>query len=357
LFNTFKHLKAEVYKDKFNNVVARIPATFGLEKLPMLTLQAHSDMVAVKTTNSKHNFNKDPIQLIFQKDKVTAKNTSLGADNGIGIALILALFNDPNIKHGPLEAIVTSKEEIGLIGAKQLNPKLVKGKYLINLDSETDSKIIVGCVGSSTINSYVSLKWIKPKFKNSFNLTIANLLGGHSGVDIDKNHLNAIKGLFYVIKEIQRIHPILINDISGGDVLNTIPSSSNIVFNTNASFSEIQKIIRNACLKLLQTHPLEKHLKFTLNKTKTNKCVNERQTILIINFFNQVFNGVKIFNKKYQLPQASSNLGKTYIKNNQLYIGVNIRDINKESKLQTNQLILDKLKTLNAKYKIHGGPG
>jgi dipeptidase D len=123
----------------------------------MLTLQAHSDMVPAKIENSRHNFIKDPIKLIFHKDKINAKGTSLGADNGIGIALILALFKDKTVKHGPLEAIITSKEEIGLLGAKQLDPKLVKGKYLINLDSENDKEIIIGCIGSSTIHSYTKI--------------------------------------------------------------------------------------------------------------------------------------------------------------------------------------------------------
>jgi dipeptidase D len=158
LVSIFKQMKAEVYKDKFNNVIARIPASIGYEKLPMLTLQAHSDMVPAKIENSNHNFTKDPIKPVFHKNKINAKGTSLGADNGVGIALILAFFKNKTIKHGPLEAIITSKEEVGLLGAKQLDPKLIKGKYLINLDSENDKEIIIGCVGSSTIHSYIKIK-------------------------------------------------------------------------------------------------------------------------------------------------------------------------------------------------------
>jgi dipeptidase D len=331
-------LNAEVIKDKFNNVVARIPATKGYQKLPMITLQAHSDMVTVKKDGYKHDFNKDSLSLIFNENYVIARNTSLGADNGIGIALILALFADTSKPHGPLEAIITTKEEIGLLGAKALNPKYVQGEYLINLDSENDKEIIIGCVGSSTIDSYTNLKLIKTKYSNQFLLSINNLLSGHSGLDIAKGHMNAIKGIFYVMQQIQKKYQCCISDITGGSVLNAIPSSAYVAFNTNAQLSDLQKIIQKCHEKLIQTYPTEGKFQLSLSPTKLVKeSINEQQTNLIIVFFNRVFNGVKTFNKKYQLPQASSNLGKVFIRNKQLYIGFNGRDLHVKSKLETNR--------------------
>jgi hypothetical protein len=149
--------------------------------------------------------------------------------------------------------------------------------------------------------------------------------------------MNAFKGLFYIVKKMQKKYPILINDIFGGTVLNAIPNSANVSFNTNATKNFLKKIINKCNSSLLKKYPKERHYKIFLSSVKLTKVINEKQNLQIINFFNNVFNGVKTFNKKFHLPQASSNLGKAFIKNSMLYIGFNGRDLNIESKLETNK--------------------
>jgi hypothetical protein len=147
--------------------------------------------------------------------------------------------------------------------------------------------------------------------------------------------MNAFKGIFYIVKQMQKKYSILISDIFGGTVLNAIPNSANICFNTNATKNSLKKIIDKCNSVLLKKYPKEKHFKISLGSIKSTKVMNQNQQI--INFFNNVFNGVKTFNKKFQLPQASSNLGKVFIKNNVLYIGFSGRDLNIKSKHETNK--------------------
>jgi dipeptidase D len=338
--------------------VARIPATKGFEKLPLLSLQAHSDMVTIKKDGSHHNFAKDPIRLVFKKNIVTAVDTTLGADNGIGIALILAMFTDKSTTHGPLEAIITSKEEIGLLGAKELNPKLIKGEYLINLDSELDDEIVIACSGSLTIDSYTKLQLIRNHYDNHFCLSIKDLLGGHSGMDIAKKRLNALKGIFFVMKEMSQTITLVINDISGGTVLNAIPSFATVKFSTNDRMHNIKPIINKCYKQLKKLNPNEKHFRLSLTPIKKpTYAVDKKQSNQIINFLNDVFNGVKIYNQKYQLAQAASNLGKAFIKNKRLYISFNARALNIKDNEQIKDLICKRLKQIRAEYTFRIGQG
>jgi dipeptidase D len=139
--------------DKAYNVLVKMPASKGYEKKPSIALQAHSDMVGAKGENSKHDFTKDPIKMIQKGDLVYANDTTLGADDGIGMAMILAIFTDKDLKHGPIEAVITANEETGMDGIMGLDPSKIKSKLFINLDSEIDDLIVIGCPGSSNVES------------------------------------------------------------------------------------------------------------------------------------------------------------------------------------------------------------
>ena len=137
----------ECKTDKIGNIVIKAPASKGLEKRPAIAIQAHVDMVCVKTADSDHDFSKDPISIICDGKTITADRTTLGGDDGIGVAIALSILADKEAKHGPIEGIFTVDEETGMTGAINIDPSIVDAKYLINLDSETEGEIAVGCAG------------------------------------------------------------------------------------------------------------------------------------------------------------------------------------------------------------------
>src|SRR5262245_4805515 len=185
-------VKAE--SDARGNVVLRVPATRGRESAPPVILQTHLDMVCEKNRDVAHDFDRDPIRPRISGDWVTATGTTLGADNGIGVAAALATATDGEVKHGPLELLFTLDEETGLTGAKDLDPKILNGRVLLNLDSEEDGVIFVGCAGGEDTLIDLKLQRHAPNFRGpALRLSITGLRGGHSGLNIVENRGNALK--------------------------------------------------------------------------------------------------------------------------------------------------------------------
>ena len=179
--------------DPSGNLVIRVPGTPGREAAPMVVLQGHMDMVCEKTPDSTHNFLVDPIRCIVDGDWLHADHTTLGADNGISIALALALVADPSVAHPPLELLFTVQEEVGLGGAHHLQPGFLNGKILVNLDSEDEGTFVIGCAGGQTTHIHMALTFEEPTQKAAFMLKVSGLRGGHSGVDIHKHYASANK--------------------------------------------------------------------------------------------------------------------------------------------------------------------
>lgn len=228
LLNYAKKNNFDAKVDKIGNVIIYVPATKGFENKSSVALQGHMDMVCVKTLESNHNFEKDPIELIIDGDFLTAKDTTLGGDNGIAIAMALDVFSDKNIKHGPLEGIFTVSEETGLTGAFNIEKELVKSRKLINLDSEEEGIIYIGCAGG--IETQAKLSSQKEKLKENalvYKLSINGLLGGHSGAEIHMQRANAIKLL---TRTLINLNTLKIISINGGTKRNVIPSSCDCVF-------------------------------------------------------------------------------------------------------------------------------
>lgn len=181
-------------KDQVGNVVISKPATRGNENKPGIVLQAHLDMVPQKNASSSHDFSKDPIQTYMDGEWVHAKDTTLGADNGIGVSAGLAVLEADNISHGPVEVLFTIDEETGMTGAMNLAADFVKGRILMNLDSEDEGELYIGCAGG--INTSVKFTFEPeqlPAGTLAFNIKITGLKGGHSGVDINLGRGNANK--------------------------------------------------------------------------------------------------------------------------------------------------------------------
>lgn len=220
----------EAFTDSAGNVIIRKPATYGCESAPAIVMQSHLDMVPQKTDASTHNFFTDPIETYVDGEWVTAKGTTLGADNGIGVAAILAVMLSDNIQHGPLEALLTIDEEAGMSGAANLQTGILNGKLLLNLDTEEEGELYVGCAGGIDVNISVPVEWEAiPEQYAALTLSIKALKGGHSGIDIHKGLGNAVKLATRIALESRHDFPALrVCDFKGGTLRNAIPRNSDI---------------------------------------------------------------------------------------------------------------------------------
>lgn len=228
-----------------------------------LALQCHTDMVCEKTLNSPHDFFVDPIELIINGDFISAKDTSLGADNGVGVALAMAISEDEEVLNNTnLELVFTSDEETGLNGAKLIKSSLLKSSKLINLDAESENEIIVGCAGGVDLLGNKSYPLINSSFKNIYKLTIHGLIGGHSGIDIHKDRLNAIKILAELVLKVGGVN---LSEFVGGTRHNAIPRSAYALFSCDKDEGYLQKLIDEYEIKVKLN---EKNAKFILEKAE-----------------------------------------------------------------------------------------
>lgn len=215
--------------DEAGNLVIRVPASPGFEQAPLVILQGHMDMVCEKTPDSPHDFTRDPIRCIVEGEWLHADRTTLGADNGIAIALAMALVEDESVGHPPLELLFTVEEEVGIGGANKLQPGFVQGKILLNLDSEEEGTFIVGCAGGQTTRIFLPLRFENLASKQAFRLEVSGLQGGHSGVDIHKHRANASKVLTRALAQLQKLAPLRLVSLKGGTAHNAIARSAEAV--------------------------------------------------------------------------------------------------------------------------------
>jgi dipeptidase D len=218
-----KRLGLQVKQDAALNVVVKKPASAGREGAPSVCLQGHLDMVCEKNKGVEHDFQKDPIQLVRQGNFLMADGTTLGADNGIAVATNLAIMEDRSLEHGPLEFLFTVDEETGLTGAGFLKPGFVESRTLLNLDSEEEGEIFVGCSGGRDTSGTWKVDFMRaPGGSVAARLKVQGLIGGHSGLEIDKGRGNSIKTLARVLHELHEIGA-RISHIEGGNKRNAIP--------------------------------------------------------------------------------------------------------------------------------------
>lgn len=220
-----KGLGLETLQDGIGNVLIRKPATPGMEHLKTVTLQAHLDMVPQKNSTTKHDFITDPIDAYIDGEWVKAHDTTLGADNGIGAATILAILSDDTLQHGPLEGLFTIDEEVGMDGAVNLKAGFLEGEMMLNLDSEREGELFVGCAGGADLNISFQFKEEKeiPEGDVAVKISLTGLKGGHSGVDIHLGRANANKLIFRFLKEAVCDYGARLSSIEGGTLRNAIP--------------------------------------------------------------------------------------------------------------------------------------
>jgi len=291
----------EVEKDSIGNVIARKKAN-GYENAPMITLQCHMDMVCEKNKDVEHDFSRDAIKPYIDGEWVKARGTTLGADNGIGLALCLALMEAKDIKHGPLEFLFTVDEETGLTGAFGVKKEFIKGNLLINLDSEDFGVIYIGCAGGGNSTIKLPLKF-KSVDKEGFRIAVKGLKGGHSGIEIDKGRANSIKLMARILYNINAT----ISKIEGGDKHNAIPREAvaEIIASEDAmqKIKEIEEAFKNEFSKT------EPNLKVEVEKCRIAKILDEESNERLIKLLMSLPHGVLAMSQEVKdLVETSTNL-------------------------------------------------
>ena len=229
--------------DAAGNLIIDVPATPGYEAAPGVIFQAHMDMVCEKTPDSKHDFAKDPIQMVTRGEWLTAEKTSIGADNGAAIALGMVLVTDPDVKHPPMELLFTVDEESGLIGAKKLPDNFIQGRILLNVDSEDEGVFTVGCAGGmdTLMRREFALTGVPEEFA-LIDINAGGMRGGHSGIDIGKHRANANKILARLLAAARRCGDIRLVALKGGTKHNAIPrEAAATIALPMAALAEVEK--------------------------------------------------------------------------------------------------------------------
>jgi dipeptidase D len=230
VLDTARKLGLTAMQDQVRNVVARKPASPGREGAPSVCLQGHLDMVGEKNKDKIHDFSKDPIELVRRGNVMMANGTTLGADNGVAVATSLAIMEDRSLEHGPLEFLFTVDEETGLTGANSLTPGLLESNTLLNLDSEEEGALYVGCSGGRDTTGTWRLSFDPaPAGSTAVTVKVGGLKGGHSGLEIDKGRGNAIKILNRVIARLSTAGGGRLSRIDGGNKRNAIPREAEAV--------------------------------------------------------------------------------------------------------------------------------
>ena len=313
LQNFGKELGYETIADSVGNVLVKKPAYPGYEDRKTVILQSHMDMVCDKRPDLDHDFKKDPIKPYVDGEWLKAQGTTLGADNGIGVAAAMAVLADKELKHGPVNCLFTIDEETGLTGAEALSPELLQGDILINLDSEDEGEIFIGCAGG--VCNYAEFKHIWTNISGDMfymKVDINNLTGGHSGDDISKGRANANKLLSRFLLSVAEKYEFYLCEISGGSLHNAIPRDASAIFAVQSADKESVRVDFNIFAAQVQDEfsATEPNMKFTLQSTDPIKRVIDPAVAKnLLRSLHSVFNGVFAMSQDVPgLVETSSNL-------------------------------------------------
>lgn len=302
----------EVKTDKVGNVVITKPATLGHENAPTVIMQGHMDMVC-ESNDKNFDFANSPIPVVIDGDWVRTKGTTLGADNGIGMAAALAALIDDSYEHGPLEALFTVDEETGMTGANNLGEDMISGTMLLNLDSEDDAEIFVGCAGGVDTQAFFTYnRSFAPTDFMYFKINVEGLNGGHSGGDIHLGRANANKLLARFLFMLSGKHEVVVSEIDGGNLRNAIPRSAHAVIGVHTSRKEEVRTMLNHYIADLENEyqGVEPGLKITMESVDTPEFTIDQQTSL--NLIRAVYgapHGVVSMSRELEgLVETSTNL-------------------------------------------------
>ena len=344
----------DLKKDKAGNILIRKQASKGKELLKTVIMQSHVDMVCEKNSDVVHNFDNDPIKAYIDKGWVKARGTTLGADNGIGVATQLAVLADKSLNHGPIECLFTVDEETGLTGANRLGKEFLTGSILLNLDSEDEGEIYIGCAGGiDTLISY-PVKFAKaPKKFTSFKISVTGLKGGHSGDDINKGFGNSNKILNRILWQAKRNFDLNLSDFRGGNLRNAIPREAYAIVSVPKAdgkgltdlVKNFQKTIR---AELMHTEP---DLNIAITETKSAKTViKDKYTQKLLQAIYACPNGVMAMSHTVPgLVETSTNLASVKVKENKVEIVTSQRSSVESAKIDVANSIESTFELIGAK--------
>ncbi|RLF43144.1 MAG: cytosol nonspecific dipeptidase [Thermoplasmata archaeon] len=331
IVNFAKQHGLEYQVDKAGNVVVRKPASSGMENKPMVVLQAHMDMVCEKNKDVDHDFSKDPIKVKIEGEWVTAEGTTLGADDGIGVATALAILEDKNLKHPPIEALFTVDEETGLTGAFALEKDFLKGRTMINLDSEEFGIIYVGCAGGGDSTIKLAVKKEKvPDGMKVMHVFVKGLKGGHSGCDIHEQRGNAIKILARILWKVKKEMEMRIIDISGGDKHNAIPREAEATVAVKDA-ERFREIVNSEAKDILEEiKPVDPDMKVEISEAKGEEGLDKESSYKVIDLLYALPHGVLAMS--YDIPdlvETSTNLAKVRLEGDKVTVVMSSRSSSK----------------------------
>ncbi len=305
----------EAIQDEALNVIIKKPGTLGYENAPTVVLQGHMDMVCEKKDSSNHDFSIDPIKFKVDGDLIVAEDTTLGADNGIAVAMGLAVLEDNSICHPPLEILITSNEETGMTGAAALDVNNIEGKILINIDSEEEGTALVSCAGGERNLISIPIVWENLKEELPiYKVQIKGLKGGHSGMEIVKERGNSNRILARVLERLNREFGINLIFAEGGSKSNAIPRSAfaKISFEAN-KFQKIEELVNEIEKELkIELQAKDKDIEISIDKTDecSSKVFSDDVKSSLINILFLIPNGVQSMSMDIEgLVESSNNLG------------------------------------------------
>jgi dipeptidase D len=356
-------LNLSVYEDAIGNVIIKKPGTKGLEKRSIVCLQSHLDMVHQKNNDTNFDFATQGIDMYIDEDWVKAKGTTLGADNGIGVATIMSLLASTDIAHPPLEALFTIDEETGMTGALGLKGGLLDAKYMLNLDTEEDNELTIGCAGGVDVTGTGTYKTTVPKpNSNTYKINIKGLTGGHSGVDIHKGRANANKLMNRLLWNLNTKVAAQISSIDGGSLRNAIPRESVAIVTIPVSKTKIfDKLIAayNTMYKS-EYHFTDPNLQVVCeNHDAASAVMDKKAQTLMLNIVYSLPNGIfRMDSNIAGLVQTSNNVSRILLKEGTYSIQNLTRSSVDSEKMDLANMIQSSLNILGAEVAFDGSyPG
>ena len=350
LCNFAKERGLSYLRDEYDNVIIKKQKSKDCTATEAVILQAHTDMVLAKRCPECNSFDTEGVSLLYDGDFIRAKDSSLGADDGIGLAYILAILDDDTLIHPEIEAVLTSNEEVGLLGAAALDCSALFGRMLINLDSDEEGIFTAGCAGGS--NFTLSLPLDLKKTLPCRTLTLRGLPGGHSGVEIHKNIANATLLLSEALKALSEDAPLLLAKIDGGEASNAIPTFASASFFSKKSADEILKI----CNTLLAGY--NENVgdgAFTLEDGGALPCLEKEKSTELFDFLLSLPRGIlSMENPPLELPRTSLNLGKTRTADGELTLYYALRSSVDGERVTLENRMTEQAKSIQASVTVDG---
>ena len=363
LLDWAKEHKVEAFADETGNVIMRIPATPGYENRKGVVLQGHMDMVPQKTADTVHDFLKDPINTVIDGEWVTAVGTTLGADNGMGVAMAMSVAEDKSVKHGPIEVLVTYDEETGMTGAEALKPGLLKGDILLNLDSEDENELCIGCAGGLDAEADFKYKTLPiPAGYVGYKIDVKGLSGGHSGMDISLYRANANKVMVRVLIPMLERYGAKVADFNGGSLRNAIPFEADAVIALPKEKATAALRYANEILKICRERFKESDPGFQWSITKVNKPARHIEDAVILNACKAIAvcpsNVIRMSQTMQGLTETSINLAVVRCKRGHLTVNSLLRSAMNTAKQDLALRVKYIFEFAGAKIKFFGGyPG